>query len=491
MDVVFEHTMAEIGQDASGLVPRARRSPPFALAALVVAAIPALWLWSFTIDDALISVRYARHVVDGVGYRFNAGGPSTDGVTPLPWPFLLWPLAHAAPLVVLARVKALGLSLWLGTAAAWGAAMGRCESPLAAKVAAIVGLARLGSSRGARSERDGDRARNVARDGRGAGTRAPARRERAGWARGEPAAGDVAVGARAVGDVRALRSAPHRVSHGGERDLCGSSLRGLRPPAPGGVRSPGASRAHGEAERSRAWRRLCRGRRPGFGRACDGVRAARRDEGEGTCASDRACGGCAPGRRRGRGRRLDAVRAPGRTNRAIAALSRRPLLDACGPPGSRSRGWAWRFCSELGPSSSPRRPAGTRGRTREELAARVTPLVAGLARVACADVGWVSAATEADIVDLAGATDPEESRRSVGAYSKRIDGALLLSKDVDAVLLFVRESDLPVERWREATFPRVVEAEAGARRPRGVPLHRRRLRPARLHGDRVLRAIKA
>jgi hypothetical protein len=31
-------------------------------------------MWGFTVDDALISVRYARHVAAGVGWRFDAAG---------------------------------------------------------------------------------------------------------------------------------------------------------------------------------------------------------------------------------------------------------------------------------------------------------------------------------------------------------------------------------------------------------------------------------
>ena len=66
-------------------------------------------MWGFTVDDALIAVRYARHLAEGAGWRFNTHGPSTDGVTPLPWPLLLAPLARAEALVVLARAKVLGL----------------------------------------------------------------------------------------------------------------------------------------------------------------------------------------------------------------------------------------------------------------------------------------------------------------------------------------------------------------------------------------------
>src|SRR6185503_7507383 len=49
----------------------------------VLAAAPALFLLrGFTVDDALIPARYAAHLAQGLGYRFNAQGPSTDGVTP-------------------------------------------------------------------------------------------------------------------------------------------------------------------------------------------------------------------------------------------------------------------------------------------------------------------------------------------------------------------------------------------------------------------------
>ena len=93
----------------------------------------ALWMWGFTVDDALISVRYARHLADGAGWRFNAGGPSTDGVTPLPWPLVLAPLAHAHALVVLARAKALGLAAWLAAAGGLGRSPSGARRPAWAK----------------------------------------------------------------------------------------------------------------------------------------------------------------------------------------------------------------------------------------------------------------------------------------------------------------------------------------------------------------------
>jgi hypothetical protein len=56
----------------------------------VLAALPALtYLRGFTVDDALIPARYAANIAQGAGYRFNAQGPTSDGVTPLGFPYLL------------------------------------------------------------------------------------------------------------------------------------------------------------------------------------------------------------------------------------------------------------------------------------------------------------------------------------------------------------------------------------------------------------------
>ncbi|MFW5740962.1 MAG: hypothetical protein ACOC1F_11415, partial [Myxococcota bacterium] len=47
-----------------------------AIAATIVAG-----LRNFTVDDALISARYAFHIASGIGHRFNPQGAVTDGVT--------------------------------------------------------------------------------------------------------------------------------------------------------------------------------------------------------------------------------------------------------------------------------------------------------------------------------------------------------------------------------------------------------------------------
>ena len=69
------------------------------------------WLWGFTVDDALITCRVAAHLARGLGYRFNAGGPVVDAVTPLGFANLLSLFASSGPLAALAAAKWLGAGL--------------------------------------------------------------------------------------------------------------------------------------------------------------------------------------------------------------------------------------------------------------------------------------------------------------------------------------------------------------------------------------------
>jgi hypothetical protein len=121
---------------------------------------------------------------------------------------------------------------------------------------------------------------------------------------------------------------------------------------------------------------------------------------------------------------------------------------------------------------------GTSGRSvgpdRDALIHAAAPWLADARDVAALDVGWVSAATEADILDLAGLTDPEIAALPGGHTSKRIQGRFFLSRDPDAWLVYAPEG-LPggLGSWRAAAYPRVVEArlvreDAVARRFRPV-----------------------
>lgn len=109
-----------------------------ALAALVSMGF-ARFMWGFTVDDALISVRYARHLAQGAGYRFNTTGPSTDGVTPLPWVFVLAPFARGTPFAVLEAAKWIGaLATAIGAACLVGKLAEAKEQPIEARLYGAV-----------------------------------------------------------------------------------------------------------------------------------------------------------------------------------------------------------------------------------------------------------------------------------------------------------------------------------------------------------------
>jgi len=505
--------MAEIGHK-----PRRLVAP--AAVALLVAATSALWMWSFTIDDAFISIRYARHLALGLGYRFNAGGPSTDGVTPLPWAFLLSPLAHGTAFAVLTRAKTLGCLGWLATAAAWGAAVGKARAPRAAKLAALVGLGvcvplaahavsgmetALATSLATCAALSHRRPRAAAAL---AGLAASLRPEMLPWAlvlagmfaalddhpRAEARGTAGQVGAKpasrratwnrptdaseeepAAGGLRDPRSPgapafmPGVVSDewtpdgGSKHALTVCALLSILPfaacalvrlavfgsPAPLALTAKPGDLAHGLAYAVAAalvsvgpvmaWAPLAAWRAKGAGRAI--VLAG--------------------------GVHLVAVAVAGGDWMPFARLVAPvvpSLLYASVLVWPLSNRWAWGARAAVAIALGGRTllfaaPAGRHiGIDRDELARRVAPLLADAKRVAAADIGWVSAATEADIVDLAGATDPEIAALGGGHTSKRIDGAFLLAKDPDVLVLYAETTDLPLARWREAPFPRVVEA---------------------------------
>ena len=103
-------------------------------------------MWGFTVDDALIPVRYAHNLATGAGYRFDAHGASTDGVTPLPWAVLLAPLSGGDALVALVRAKVLGVAAWTGAGALLGARIGtmvrgRTQALLCAAALVVMAIA--------------------------------------------------------------------------------------------------------------------------------------------------------------------------------------------------------------------------------------------------------------------------------------------------------------------------------------------------------------
>ncbi|MDP9037332.1 MAG: hypothetical protein M3O50_21240, partial [Myxococcota bacterium] len=120
----------------------------------------------------------------------------------------------------------------------------------------------------------------------------------------------------------------------------------------------------------------------------------------------------------------------------------------------------------LGAALLVRGGAGGRrvGLDRGALVAAARPLLAGVPRVAALDIGWVSAATEADIVDLAGLTDPDVAALPGGHTSKRVDPMFLLSRHPDALLLYAHTGSPGGARRggvyvpADAEYTRAVEA---------------------------------
>jgi hypothetical protein len=97
------------------------------------------------------------------------------------------------------------------------------------------------------------------------------------------------------------------------------------------------------------------------------------------------------------------------------------------------------------------------GDKRMAVIAQLAPLLSSSRSVAALDVGWVGAATDASIVDLAGITDPTVAALPGGHTSKRIPPSLLLARDVDTLVVLVQAGTEVAEPWHQSRFARFVE----------------------------------
>ncbi|HEX8795096.1 MAG TPA: hypothetical protein VF765_29315 [Polyangiaceae bacterium] len=407
------------------------------LAGALAALLPALAMWGFTVDDALIPVRYARHLVTGAGWRFDAGGPSTDGVTPLPWPLVLAPLAHAPALAVLWRARVLGLLAWTAAGAALGEAAGRrAEAPKWARVAALATLV-LSVPVAAHAVSGMETAiattlatfavlcaRRPLVAATLAGLAASLRPELAAWAivlsagvavvarrgvRGAVTAAAIAAvpfAACALARVAvwgrpaplALMAKPGELSQG--LAYAGAALVVTVTPvlvvAPLALRrTPAAlvvvlaalAQVVAIASVGGDWMPFARLMVPvAPSLAWAGVLLSASASRAATAA-----------------RSVVAIL----LGIALLAIGRRTIADARGVASDRAA-----------------------------LVEAAGPLLAGAGRVAALDVGWVGAATEADVIDLAGLTDVEIAALPGGHTSKRVDAMFLLARDPDVLVLY-------------------------------------------------------
>jgi hypothetical protein len=444
--------LARIGQPDDALIATPRRDLRRDLvwgAGAIGAVIPlSMWMRGFTIDDALISVRYARHLADSTGYRFNAGGASTDGVTPLPWPFVLAPFAHASALVVLARAKAIGFYAWVAAAAGWGVAVGRANARTSAKLAAIALLATcLPVASHAVSGMETGVAMALATTAAIvvnpwaasgiAGVAASFRPEMIVWSVA------LAIGA---GPIR--RASPRVLVTSVPFVLC-AVIRTIAfgRAAPLSLLAKPSDLDHGLAYAGAAAlvslapivlfapMALARARGRGMALAFAGLAHF--------AAIVLAGGDWMPYAR---------LAAP-----VVPSLLYAFVLAS--PHMSRAFA-AIRVALALALAAYVLRVAAPAGRhvgaNVASLVERARPLLDGARTIAAVDIGWPTAASEATIVDLAGVTDPEIASLPGGHTSKRVDAAFLVARDPDVILLY------RVYEHGEPKFPHVVAARLAA-----------------------------
>ena len=446
---------------------------PWAAFGALVALVPASWMWGFTVDDALIPVRYARHLAAGLGWRFNAHGASTDGVTPLPWPLLLAPMARAAALTVLWRAKAVGLFAWTCAAAALGAAIGRqrgastwsrcaalCTLGVSVPVAAYAVSGMETALACALATVATLLVRRPLAASIAAGLAASFRPEMAVWA--------LVLSMGAVLATEARPTAPSPWERWRAPGVLGRAMAigavSIAPfsvcaivrvivwgrPAPLALLAKPSDVAHGLAYGGAA---CVVALTPLLVMAPMAIARSR-------VATVIVAAGLA---------HVAAIVAVGGDWMPYARLMAPvapTLVYAAVMLGEKAHPIATgvRSAAALAFGVVLIARGGTRGREvgadRAALVSRAGPVLADVRRIAGLDVGWMGAATEAEIVDLAGVTDLQVAALPGGHTSKRVDAMFLLARAPDALLLFLPfglpEGDLA--RYPEAPGMRVVEA---------------------------------
>ena len=425
-------------------------APSRALAALgaACALAPALLMWGFTVDDALISVRYAHHLAAGLGYRFNAQGPSTDGVTPLPWVLVLRLLVHPDPLTTLLRAKVLGVVAWTLAGGALGRYVGhllrapgtrRRHIALAAAALLVMALAFPLGAWAASGMETGlvlalatlavvrlDRPKQAAF---AAGVVAAFRPEMVVWAV------TLSLGACVVRERGTRARASTALPHAGALAVTPFAacvalrLAVFGRPAPLAVLAKPGDLSHGALYTGAAALVLLL---PVL--AFAPVALVRGDSVWRARVLVLAFFAHAL-----------AVLAAGGDWMPYARLMVPvvPSLVVAFVELSRASKPAWTLArlalvTAFGVLVASRAAPAGRGVSadRTALIAKARPALAGARVVAGLDVGWLGASTDARIIDLAGLTDPAIAQLPGGHTSKRVDVAMLLDRGVDTVVVY-------------------------------------------------------
>ncbi len=449
----------------------AARAHAFAALGAACALVPALAMWGFTVDDALIPVRYAHNVATGAGYRFDAHGASTDGVTPLPWAYLLAPLAGGDALVTLVRAKVLGVVAWtiggamLGarvgsmvasasasaSAGASGNAASRARVLLAAAALLVVALAfPIGAWASSGMETGlvtaiatiaATRLHRPWQVAAIAGVAAALRPELVVWAvalgmgatliggaragaRAGASAGAGAGAARAMGIALVIAAGPFLACAVTRLSIFGRAapLALLAKPSDlshGAIYAGAAALVVLTPLMAFAPVALWKNRETAVARVIVVAFLAH------VVAVVAAGGDWMPYAR------LMVPVAPSLAIAFVAVV----LAPSVRPVWCAARVAA---ASMLGVLLAVRAAPAGRGvhADRMDLVVRARPALEGAQVVAALDIGWVGAATDARIVDLAGLTDPAIAILSGGHTSKHVDVSMLLDRSVDTVVVY-------------------------------------------------------
>ncbi|MEP7122350.1 MAG: hypothetical protein ABJE95_15620 [Byssovorax sp.] len=436
-----------------------RRTGAIAALGAFLALAPALALRGFTVDDALISARYAANLAHGAGYRFNALGARTDGVTPLGWPILLAPFAGHGPLAALLAAKILGVVAWTIAAALLAVAIDGMEGKRAryAALAMLAASAPLGAWSVAGMETGlvialAALAAGLGRLGHArasaafAGISAAMRPELIPWAAvvavAPPPRGSTAAarppwdrllrGALALGPPLAValtrlavfgRAAPLSILAKPSDEVLGAryALACFLLTGPLALIAP------------LAWRRL-----DGFARVlliAIGVHFV---------AVAVAGGDWMP---------LSRLVAPVLPAVILVAAEIAAVADLRLTAARLALALAGEIFQivKVGPAAT---------HVTEDRLALIAELrgpLAGRKVIAALDIGWLGAATDATIVDLAGLTDPAIAVLPGGHTSKAIPASLLEARGVDTLVLQVQEGKPRRDPWTTSSFGRNVE----------------------------------
>jgi hypothetical protein len=417
-----------------------------------VAGALALGFSGFTVDDALVSARVASHLAGGDGYRFNTWGPPVDAVTPLGWAHVLAAFGTGTPLGMLARARVLGLIAWLAAAGVLGALAppGRARWVALGSLALSTPLAVWASS--------GMETGVVVLLATvallhwplavlAAGLAAAWRPELLPWSLALASGAALTAAEPAAARFRALAvRLPAAVAPALVVALIRKATFGSFAPLSSIAKAPELS--HGLFYATDALLGT------GIPLLLIAPRAFRQGGGRArTLVAAVLAHWLAMAVAGGDWMALYRLAVPVLPTAILAAAL---LAKEAGVPGLALRALLFSL-RPLWLAATVAWPARQVLAHRADLIERARPALTGARSIACLDVGWVGAASNARLLDLGGITDPVVARLPGGHTSKRISNGLFENRAVDTVVLLLAPDAKPAARWQDSEVARLVE----------------------------------